>query len=472
MDKDFLLGSGTAEHLYHDVAAPLPIVDYHCHIDPREIYEDRRFDDLAEIWLGGKNADGSITGDHYKWRLMRSGGVEEEYITGEKSGYERFSRFASVLGTAAGNPMYHWCHLELQRFFDCRTVLSEYTAKEVWEHCNDKLKNDASLSARGIIKKAGVEFIGTTDDPTDDLRWHDMIARDGSFGTKVCPSFRPDRAILIENKGFAEYIGELARCTGKDSLPGVSDVCDALKERLEFFIQRDCRAADHGFCEFKFVPASVEEADRVYEKALAGEEISEGEAAVYQSVIMMYLGRLYHEKGIVMQIHHSCLRDVNARMYRMTGANTGFDMMTRTNSSMGIVRFLSALDEENACPKTIIYPLDATEFDITSTLVSCFQTAEFPGKIQHGAAWWFNDTKDGMERHLKSVASLGLIGNFVGMLTDSRSFLSYARHEYFRRILCNLIGGWVENGEFPDDDAALERIVRGVCYENAVRYFG
>ena len=471
MDKDFLLETETAKHLFHDYAEHMPLVDYHCHINPKEIYEDRRFDNLVEVWLGGKQPEGGYFGDHYKWRVMRSNGVSEDYITGDRPDYERFLKFVEALEMAIGNPMYHWCNLELRQFFGYNKPLTVENAEEAWNFCNEKLRTDPNLTVRGIIKKANVAFIGTTDDPVDTLEWHGRIAADKTIDVKVCPSFRPDKAINIQKEGFAEYIGKLAKSVGKESLDSAEEVMDALVQRLEFFKTMGCRASDHGLDYVPFRPASAKKVNEIFQKAMAGESVSKKEAEKYQTAVLLCLGKAYHRLGIVMQIHYSCYRNANERMFRKLGPDTGFDMIAQNTCGQDIARFLSALDESGELPKTILYSLNPADNAQLGTILGSFQSDEVPGKIQHGSAWWFNDTKSGMEEQMKSLANLSLLGNFVGMLTDSRSFLSYARHDYFRRILCNLVGNWVENGEYPNDDKALKRIVEGVCFRNAERYF-
>ena len=472
MDKDFLLETETAKHLFHDYAEAMPLVDYHCHIPPQEIYENRRFEDLVQVWLGGENPDGSFFGDHYKWRVMRSNGVNEEYITGHKPAKERLAKFAEALEMAIGNPMYHWCNLELRKFFGYEGYLSPATVDEVWEMTGEKLRNDPKLTVRGLIEQSNVAFIGTTDDPIDSLEWHEKIAADPTIKFKVCPSFRPDKAINIHKPGFAAYIAKLAASVGKASLDTVEDVCAALTQRLEFFAKLGCKASDHGLDYIPFRVIPKEEVAAAYKKALAGETLTLEEAEGYQTTILLHLGREYHRLNIAMQLHYSCLRDNNEKMYKKMGPDTGFDMIAQNTCGGDIAKLLSALDMDGQCPKTILYSLNPADNEQLGTLIGCFQSDEIPGKIQHGSAWWFNDTKSGMEDQMRSLANLGLLGNFVGMLTDSRSFLSYARHDYFRRILCNLIGHWVENGEYPNDEAALKKIVEGICYKNAARYFG
>ena len=471
MNKDFILDTPTAQHLYHDYAAKMPLADYHCHLNPQEIFEDRRFNNLAEVWLGGQNPDGSFAGDHYKWRVMRSNGVEENYVTGMVDPFEKFLKFVEALEMAIGNPMYHWCHLELQQFFGVTEPLTTESAKRIWDHCNDMLRNDPDMSARGLIRKANVAFIGTTDDPIDSLEWHEKIAADPSIEVVVGPSYRPDKAVNIHKAGWHEYMAALAKSVGKESLPTMQDVLDALLERLEHFKAHGCKASDHGLDYVPFVNYTVKQADVVYQKALKGEKLTVEEVEGYQTVILLCLGKAYHRMNIAMQLHYSCLRNNNQRIFKLQGGDTGVDAIAQNTCGGNISQLLSALDEAGACPKTILYSLNPADNAQLGTLIGCFQGPEVPGKIQHGSAWWFNDHKVGMEEQMKSLASLGLLGNFIGMLTDSRSFLSYARHDYFRRILCNLIGNWVENGEYPNIDSALKKIVEGVSFNNAKRYF-
>ena len=471
MDKDFLLTNDTAKHLYHDYACSLPLADYHCHLSPKEIYEDRRFNNIVEVWLGGKNPDGSYFGDHYKWRMMRSHGIDEEYITGAKDPYERFVKLAEALEMAIGNPMYHWCHLELQQFFGVYEPLTVESAPRIWEHCNKLLQEDPDMTARGLIRKSNVAFIGTTDDPIDTLEWHEKIAADPTMTTIVGPSYRPDKAVNIHKAGWHGYMQQLAASVGKESLATMQDVLDALVERLEFFAQHGCKASDHGLDYVPFVNYTEEQADAVYQKALRGEKLTVEEIEGYQTVILLTLGKSYHRLNIAMQLHYSCLRNNNQRIFQQMGPDTGVDAIAQNTCGGAIAQLLSALDYEGKCPKTILYSLNPADNAQLGTLIGCFQDSSIPGKIQHGSAWWFNDTKSGMEEQMKSLANLGLLGNFVGMLTDSRSFLSYARHDYFRRILCNLIGVWVENGEYPNADASLKKIVEGISFLNAKRYF-
>ena len=472
MDEDFILENVTAKHLFHDHAGKLPIIDYHCHLSPKDIYEDVRFDSLGDVWFGGRQPDDSCCGDHYKWRLMRSNGMDESLVTGREDEFERFKGFADTLGLAIGNPMYHWCNLELKRYFGISEPLSLSNAKKVWDRCNDILKNDPDMSARGLIRKSNVEYVGTTDDPIDSLEWHEKIAADKSVDFLVRPSFRPDKAINIQKDGFASYIQKLAGSVGRTKLESTQDVIDALLQRLEFFAGCGCVASDHGLDYIPFHKQPLEVSDRAFKKAMAGESIGIDEAEAYQTALLIALGKAYHRHGIVMELHYSCLRNMNKKMFEKLGPDTGYDMIAQNTCGGNIAAFLSELDSTNELPRTIIFSLNPADNEQIGTLLGCFQSSDVPGKIQHGPAWWFNDSKSGMEDQMRSLASLGLLGNFIGMLTDSRSFLSYTRHEYFRRIMCNLIGKWVENGEYPNDEQMLERIVSGISYHNAKRYFG
>ena len=459
INDDFLLQSETAKRLYHRYAENMPIIDYHCHINPREIYEDRKFDNITQVWLGG---------DHYKWRLIRASGASEEEVTGSADDRTKFLRFAEILPKAVGNPMYPWCHLELKRYFGFDGTLSAKTADEVWEKCSDKLKD---LSACRIIEMSNVKLIGTTDDPVDSLEWHKKIAESGCCKAKVVPSYRPDKAINIDKAGFAEYIGALGKASGME-IKTANDVKKALSLRLDFFCENGCRASDHGLDYVPFAPASDNEVEAVFSKAMKGERITREEADKYKTAILLHLGKEYAKHGTVMQLHYGVQRNTNSRKFADIGPDTGFDAIADTGCGRAVTSLLNALDSDNALPKTILYSLNPADNELLDTVAGCFPGEGVVCKVQHGAAWWFNDTKSGMEAQLKSLANLSLLGGFVGMLTDSRSFLSYTRHEYFRRILCNLIGQWVENGEYPDDEETLGGLVRDICYNNAAKFFG
>ena len=472
MDKSFMIHNATGEHLYEAYAKNMPLIDYHCHISPQEIYEDRRFENIAQVWLGGRNPDGTYFGDHYKWRIMRTHGVPEETVTGGVDPFDKFLAFTKSLEMAIGNPMYHWCNLELKTYFGATEPLTEANAKAVWDKANDMLQHDANMTVRGIIRQSNVAYIGTTDDPIDDLKWHEKIAADKSIEFKVCPSFRPDKAINITKAGFREYMAALAKSVGKESLADIDAVLSALSERIAHFKKHGCRASDHGLDYCVFRPASKDEVNRVYQRAMKGEAITVEDAEKYQTAVLLHLGREYHAQNIAMEIHYSCRRDNNERMFKIEGPDTGFDMIAQTSCIGNLAQFMSELDKTGDLPKMVLFSLDSTDFDRLATLMGCFQSDEMPGKIQLGPAWWFLDTRDGMEKQLRSLARLSLMGDFIGMLTDSRSFLSYTRHDYFRRILCNLVGEWVEKGEYPNHEESLKKIIEGICYNNAARYFG
>ncbi len=471
MDQDFMLYNETAKHLFHTYSEKMPIIDYHCHISPKEIYEDRRYNNIAEVWLGGENPDGTYFGDHYKWRLMRSNGTPERVVTGSADPYDKFVAFAKTLEMAIGNPMYHWSNLELHKYFGITEPLTVENAKEIWDKTTDMLQNDPSLTVRGIIRQSGVHYVGTTDDPIDTLEWHEKLAEIKDLGFQVCPSFRPDKAVNITKRGWREYIEKLGNCVGR-KLESAKDVCDALNERIDFFKAHGCKASDHGLDYVPFRLCPIEEANAIFAKAMNGETLTAQEAEKYQTTILLSLARKYHKENIAMEIHYSCTRDNNRRMFELEGPDTGFDMIKKSTCGDELAQFFSELDYTNELPKTIVFSLDHNDFNQITTCIGCFQSDEMPGKIQLGAAWWFLDTRDGMEEQMKALGNLGLLGNFIGMLTDSRSFLSYTRHDYFRRIACNLIGQWVENGEYPNNEASLKKIVEGISYNNAARYFG
>ena len=461
INDDFILTNETAKRLYHDYAEKMPIIDYHCHINPKEIYENKKFKNITEIWLGG---------DHYKWRLIRSNGTPENEITGDADDYTKFLRFAEMLPRAIGNPMYHWNHLELKRYFDYDGILSAKTAEEVWNLCNEKLQSD-DMSACSIIKKSNVKMIGTTDDPIDTLEWHKKIKEEGICTAQVLPSYRPDKAVNIDKAGFADYIKALAKAADME-INCVADVKAALIKRLDFFCEMGCKATDHGLDYIPFAIGTEKEIDAAFKAVMKGKTITANQADMYKTAILICLGKEYAKRGIVMQIHYSVQRNTNTAMFNKIGADTGFDTISTRPCSEALTALLNALATCDLLPKTIIYSLNPHDNEMIDTVIGAFQGTEAAGKVQHGSAWWFSDTKSGMETQLKSLANLSLIGNFVGMLTDSRSFLSYTRHEYFRRILCNVLGTWVENGEYPADMETLGQIVEDICYNNAARYFG
>ncbi len=455
MDKDFLLSSDTAKHLYHDYAEPLPIIDYHCHLNPQEIYEDRQFENITQVWLGG---------DHYKWRLMRSAGVEERYVTGDAGDREKFQKWAETIGLAIGNPLYHWSHLELRNYFGYEGILNGDTAEEVWNLCNEKLRTP-EMSARNLILQSSVKALCTTDDPADTLEWHQKIAADKSFNVKVLPSFRPDKALGIEKPDYLDYLKKLGE------IGSYAELVRILLERLEFFVSLGCRVSDHGMEAVPFAAASEEELETIFRKRLEGTLPSELEEKKFKTGLLLVLGRAYKKHGLVMQMHFGVIRDNSKRVYRQLGADAGIDSIGDPVSIKDLAGFLNALDETDELPKTILYSLNPNDNTAIETVMGAFQNGEAVGKMQHGSGWWFNDNKTGMIDQMTSLANEGYLAGFVGMLTDSRSFLSYARHEYFRRILCDLVGTWVENGEFPNDEKALQTIVEGISVKNAERYF-
>ena len=460
MGEDFLLTTPTARMLYHRYAASQPIIDYHCHVSSREIYADRHFENTSQVWLSG---------DHYKWRLMRSNGVDEYYITGEATDWEKFRKFAETLPRAIGNPMYHWCHLELQRYFGYHGVLSGDTAQEVWDLCAEKLAQP-DMGVRGLIQKSNVAFVGTTDDPCDSLEWHKKLAEDDTFETEVCPSFRPDPALNIHKPGFADYMKKLGETVGIE-IGSVADVRRALTARIEYFDAHGCRASDHGLDYMMYREITDGQANDVFARVMAGGAPAKAETEGWQTALLLHCAREYHRMGWAMQLHFSCVRNPNSRMLARLGPDTGFDCMAAADNCAAAYHLMDALERDGQLPKTILYSLNPADNAWLDTLIGAFQGPEVPGKLQHGAAWWFNDSMHGMREHMTSLASLSLLGNFVGMLTDSRSFLSYTRHEYFRRILCDLLGGWVEQGHYPDDPALVGGIVEDICYRNAKRYF-
>ncbi len=461
MDKDFLLETETAKKLFHEYAEVTPILDYHCHINPREIAEDRKFENITQVWLGG---------DHYKWRQMRSNGVDEKYITGDSTDREKFQKWAETLEKAIGNPLYHWSHLELQRYFGYHGALNGKTAEEVWNLCNEALQKD-DMSVRNIIRRSGVTLICTTDDPIDTLEWHEKIAADDSFDVQVLPAWRPDKAMNLEKPDYADYIKKLSEVSGV-TVKTFADLIQALRVRMDYFAKHGCSVSDHALEYVMYEPAAENEIETIFAKALAGGAVSRKEELQFKTAFMVAMGKAYHEKNWVMQLHYGAKRDNNQLIYKKLGPDTGVDCINNYAPSAQLADFLNAMGEDDTLPKTIIYSLNPNDNAAIGTILGCFQGAGVAGKLQQGSAWWFNDHKQGMTDQMVSLANLGLLGNFLGMLTDSRSFLSYTRHEYFRRILCNLIGGWVENGEYPNDEEALEKLIRGISYGNAVRYFG
>jgi len=479
MDNNFLLSGRTAEKLYHEAAAGEPIFDYHCHLIPKEIAENRRFPDLASVWLGG---------DHYKWRQMRSNGVSEKLITGDAEPYDKFLAWADTVPRLFGNPLYHWTHLELRRYFGINEILNPASAPAIWKAANEKLANDPSLSVFGIFKKLNVYAVGTTDDPVDSLEWHEKAKN--ATETLVLPSFRPDRVVNIEKPEFAEYIGKLGKAAGKN-INCLDDLLGAIQNRVDFFHKTGCRIADHGLDFVPFVTASGDaclarpaeinfvqwekEVKDIFKRSLAGKKPDAREAESWKTFCLNFLGEEYANRDWAMQIHVSAIRSANSAMLAALGPDTGFDAVADYPVAEKLARFLDILASRGKLPKTILYSLNLKDLYPMATLMGCFQGQSakeaVPGRIQLGSSWWFLDHIDGMEAQMRLLGNTGLLSRFVGMLTDSRSFLSYPRHEYFRRILCNILGTWAENGEIPNDFELLGNMVRDISFRNAKNYF-
>jgi glucuronate isomerase len=464
MNEDFLLSTDAAKKLYREHAAKMPVIDYHCHVSPKEIAEDKRYTSITDVWLGG---------DQYKWRLIRAGGVPESGVTGAigKDEFALFKNFASVLPKAVGNPVYHWTYLELKRYFGIEKQLNESTAREIYDACNAKLAQPG-MSVRGLIEQSNVKVVCTTDDPADTLEYHAQIAADKSFKVQVLPAFRPDNALNISASGFPEYIKKLSEASGA-VINNFKDLCIALDRRIEFFDSMGCRASDHGFETCVYEEATETEIDDIFASAMTGRAVTPLAADRYRTALLLHLARRYHKYGWVMQLHFGCMRDLSATMLDKLGPNTGYDAMNGQGNPRALAVFFNKLEETGQLPRTVLYSLNPTESEIIATIAGCFMTdADCPGKIQLGVPWWFNDTKSGMEKQLLDYANTTLLGNFIGMLTDSRSFLSYTRHEYFRRILCNFLGGLMENGEYPADFETVGKIVEDISYNNTARFFG
>ncbi|NBI43280.1 glucuronate isomerase [[Haemophilus] felis] len=462
MNEDFLLSTDTACYLYHEHAKSQPIFDYHCHLSPKDIAENRQFSDLTEIWLEG---------DHYKWRALRTAGVEENLITGNASNYDKFMAWAKTVPLCIGNPLYHWTHLELRRPFGItQTLLNEKTADHIWHQCNEMLQQP-EFSARGIMKTMNVKLSGTTDDPIDSLFYHKLMIQDPNFDIDVVPSWRPDKIFKIELPTFVDYVAQLGEVANVD-ISDFSSLQAALLKRLDHFDLHGCKSADHGIEIVRFAPIPEEKIlDKILQKRLLNETLSELEIAQFTTAVLVWLSNEYHKRHWVMQMHIGAIRNNNSRMFKLLGADSGFDSIGDRPFAEPLSALLDAMDRNDHLPKTILYCLNPRDNEMIASMIGNFQTGGIAGKIQFGSGWWFNDQKDGMERQLTQLSQLGLLSQFVGMLTDSRSFLSFTRHEYFRRILCNMIGNWVENGEVPNDLELLGKMVENICYHNAKNYF-
>ena len=460
MNENFLLSNETAVELYHKYAKAMPIMDYHCHLNPKEIYDNKQFKNITEVWLYG---------DHYKWRAMRSNGIDEKLITGDGSDYDKFLAFAKTVPMLLGNPLYHWVHLELQRFFGIEEVLNEKTAPGIWEKAN-KMLNNEGFSAKDLIKKSNVKIICTTDDPIDSLEYHQKIKEDKAFNVKVLPAFRPDKGVEISRGFFLPWLEKLVQINGK-AINSYKEFLNALEARVNYFHENGCRISDHALDSVPYEEATLEEIEVIFAKALKRETLTSVETDKYRTNTLKFLGGLYSKLGWTMEFHMNAMRNNNTAMFKKLGADVGFDSINDSSIAYPLSRLLDSIETESTLPKTILFSLNALDNDVIGTMLGNFQSSGIPGKIQFGPAWWFNDNKEGMIAHMKSLANLGLLSSFVGMETDSRSFLSYTRHEYFRRIMCNLIGEWVENAEFPCDMELLGSIVQGICYDNAKEYF-
>jgi glucuronate isomerase len=461
LNEDFLLDNETAKLLYHEHACKMPIYDYHCHLPPAEIAGDKQYDNMGEIWLGG---------DHYKWRAMRTNGVGEEYCTGEKSWPEKFSKWAGTMPHLLRNPLYHWSHMELQRYFGIDTLLNPTTADAIYEECTEKLRSP-EFSARNLMRRMKVKLVCTTDDPVDSLEYHKQIAADG-FEIKVYPAFRPDKAMNLSDIDVWKTYIERLESVSEVEIKNWDSLLEAIDNRAEYFHSMGCRLSDHGI---NYVPdgeSTEAELDIIITNALSGNSINSADQEKFQAAFLYEVGKIYHSRGWVQQFHVGVFRNNNQRLFDRLGPDTGFDSMADFRQGPGLIRLLNQLDLTNQLSKTVLYNNNPVDNELFATMIGNYQDGSFPGKMQFGSGWWHLDQKDGMERQMNALSLMGLLSRFVGMLTDSRSFLSYPRHEYFRRILCNLIGTDVEKGELPADMELLGTMVENICYNNAVEYFG
>lgn len=463
MDKNFLLQTETAQKLYHEHAAKMPIIDYHCHLVPQMVADDHKFSSITELWLGG---------DHYKWRAMRSNGVPEKYCTGkDTSDWEKFEKWAETVPYTFRNPLYHWTHLELKTAFGITKLLKPETAREIFDECNDKLQNDPSFTARGLMKKYNVEIVCTTDDPVDDLRFHKQYAAENGF-TRMIPAWRPDKAMAVENPvNYKAYIEKLSEVSGV-AISKFQDVIDALQKRHEFFAENGCKLSDHGIEEFYAEDYTDNEINEIFNKVYGGKELTKDEILKFKSCMLVKFAEMDSDAGWTQQFHYGAIRDNNTKMFNLLGPDTGFDSIGQFNTSKAMSKFFNRLASEDKLTKTIIYNLNPADNEMVATMLGNFQDGSCPGKIQWGSGWWFLDQKRGMENQMNTLSVLGLLSRFVGMLTDSRSFLSYPRHEYFRRTLCNLLGNDIENGEVPASEMErVQQMVEDISYNNAKNYF-
>jgi len=465
MDENFLLQTETAQKLYHEHAAKMPIIDYHCHLIPKMVADDHKFKSITEIWLGG---------DHYKWRAMRSNGVDERFCTGtDTTDWEKFEKWAETVPYTFRNPLYHWTHLELKTAFGIDKLLNPTTAREIFDECNDKLQNDPNMTARGLMRRYNVETVCTTDDPVDSLEYHKQV-RDSGFEIKMLPTWRPDKAMAVENPAeFRAYVEKLAEVSGV-TINKFSDMVDALQKRHDFFEEMGCRLSDHGIEEFYAADYTDAEIDAIFDKVYGGKELTHEEIDKFKSAMMIVFGEMDYVSGWTQQFHYGAIRNNNSKMFKLLGPDTGFDSIGEFNTAKSCAKYLDKLNSRGKLTKTILYNLNPCANEVIATMLGNFQDGSVPGKIQFGSGWWFLDQKDGMQKQMNALSLLGLLSRFVGMLTDSRSFLSYPRHEYFRRTLCNLVGTDVENGEIPYTGYEAERVnqmIEDICYNNAKNYF-
>ena len=465
MDENFLLQTETAQKLYHEHAAKMSIIDYHCHLIPKMVADDHKFKSITEIWLGG---------DHYKWRAMRSNGVDERFCTGtDTTDWEKFEKWAETVPYTFRNPLYHWTHLELKTAFGIDKLLNPTTAREIFDECNDKLQNDPNMTARGLMRRYNVETVCTTDDPVDSLEYHKQV-RDSGFEIKMLPTWRPDKAMAVENPAeFRAYVEKLAEVSGV-TINKFSDMVDALQKRHDFFEEMGCRLSDHGIEEFYAADYTDAEIDAIFDKVYGGKDLTHEEIDKFKSAMMIVFGEMDYASGWTQQFHYGAIRNNNSKMFKLLGPDTGFDSIGEFNTAKSCAKYLDKLNSRGKLTKTILYNLNPCANEVIATMLGNFQDGSVPGKIQFGSGWWFLDQKDGMQKQMNALSLLGLLSRFVGMLTDSRSFLSYPRHEYFRRTLCNLVGTDVENGEIPYTGYEAERVnqmIEDICYNNAKNYF-
>ena len=465
MDENFLLQTETAQKLYHEHAAKMPIIDYHCHLIPKMVADDHRFKSITEIWLGG---------DHYKWRAMRSNGVEERFCTGtDTTDWEKFQKWAETVPYTFRNPLYHWTHLELKTAFGIDKLLNPETAREIFDACNDKLLNDPNMTARGLMRRYNVETVCTTDDPVDSLEYHKAV-RDSGFEIKMLPTWRPDKAMAVENPAeFRAYVEKLAEVSGV-TINKFQDMVDALQKRHDFFEEMGCRLSDHGIEEFYAADYTDADIEEIFNKVYGGKELTADEINKFKSAMMIVFGEMDYESGWTQQFHYGAIRNNNTKMFKLLGPDTGFDSIGEFNTAKTCAKYLDKLNTRGKLTKTILYNLNPCANEVIATMLGNFQDGTVAGKIQFGSGWWFLDQKDGMQKQMNALSLLGLLSRFVGMLTDSRSFLSYPRHEYFRRTLCNLVGNDIENGEIPYTGYEQQRVnqmIEDICYNNAKNYF-